>query len=239
MSLGGKQKLAELRDWLLPMLMNGQVVVAIFNEHGEQMSMAAEPGIGYKNEVSLNKKREAIAACIILNSEHEERFEKVKFEKLLHLSEYHVVKDNSGQNYQKHAAGPLDTKFTYGFIDKAKAQGLISIDEKQKLQRIRVKDKNQLQMLVDSKLSKETQFQIADLVGHFRGSNYVKPEIVSMLYAVWNNRIIKNEMITDELLKQDFLAWSDRKVEFKDKLNKELNWMRGKGLVPDGWGGVV
>lgn len=44
------QKLAELRDWLLPMLMNGQVVVETYNEQGEQMSMAAEAGVKYGKE---------------------------------------------------------------------------------------------------------------------------------------------------------------------------------------------
>lgn len=38
--LAENQKLAELRDWLLPMLMNGQVKV---KEAEEMLSMAAEP----------------------------------------------------------------------------------------------------------------------------------------------------------------------------------------------------
>jgi type I restriction enzyme S subunit len=39
------QQLAELRDWLLPMLMNGQVTV---KEAEESLSMAAEPSVEYK-----------------------------------------------------------------------------------------------------------------------------------------------------------------------------------------------
>ena len=39
------QQLSELRDWLLPMLMNGQVTV---NEAEEGLSMAAEPSVEYK-----------------------------------------------------------------------------------------------------------------------------------------------------------------------------------------------
>jgi len=38
------QQLSELRDWLLPMLMNGQVTV---KEAEEKLSMAAEPGVEY------------------------------------------------------------------------------------------------------------------------------------------------------------------------------------------------
>ncbi|PIQ30226.1 MAG: hypothetical protein COW63_10260 [Bacteroidetes bacterium CG18_big_fil_WC_8_21_14_2_50_41_14] len=39
------QQLTELRDWLLPMLMNGQVTV---KEAEERLSMAAEPNVEYK-----------------------------------------------------------------------------------------------------------------------------------------------------------------------------------------------
>jgi type I restriction enzyme S subunit len=39
------QKLTELRDWLLPMLMNGQVKV--MDEMENELSMAAEPKIEY------------------------------------------------------------------------------------------------------------------------------------------------------------------------------------------------
>ncbi len=39
------QQLTKLRDWLLPMLMNGQVTV---KEAEERISMAAEPGVEYK-----------------------------------------------------------------------------------------------------------------------------------------------------------------------------------------------
>jgi type I restriction enzyme, S subunit len=44
------QQLSSLRDWLLPMLMNGQVTVKDMEE--EKLSMAAEPGVAY-----LSKKR--------------------------------------------------------------------------------------------------------------------------------------------------------------------------------------
>ena len=40
------QKLTELRDWLLPMLMNGQVKVKAVEEE-ESFLMAAEPDVAY------------------------------------------------------------------------------------------------------------------------------------------------------------------------------------------------
>ena len=39
-------RLVELRDWLLPMLMNGQVRVGDVEE-GNELSMAAEPNVSY------------------------------------------------------------------------------------------------------------------------------------------------------------------------------------------------
>lgn len=45
------QQLTELRDWLLPMLMNGQVTV---KEAEERLSMAAEPGVEYETKKLMN-----------------------------------------------------------------------------------------------------------------------------------------------------------------------------------------
>ena len=44
-NLKQNQQLTELRDWLLPMLMNGQVTV---KEAEEKLSMAGEPSVEYK-----------------------------------------------------------------------------------------------------------------------------------------------------------------------------------------------
>ena len=52
-NLKQNQQLSELRDWLLPMLMNGQVTVRqahgnAVNEAEGKLSMAAEPSVVYK-----------------------------------------------------------------------------------------------------------------------------------------------------------------------------------------------
>ncbi|MFC5282102.1 hypothetical protein [Pedobacter alpinus] len=48
-NLKQNQKLAELRDWLLPMLMNGQVKVG---EVEEGLNVAAEPEVGYGGDIN-------------------------------------------------------------------------------------------------------------------------------------------------------------------------------------------
>jgi len=47
MNMKENQKLSELRDWLLPMLMNGQVKVG---EAEQELAMAAEPELGYSKK---------------------------------------------------------------------------------------------------------------------------------------------------------------------------------------------
>ena len=64
-------------------------------------------------------------------------------------------------------------------------------------------------------------------------------EIVATLYAVWNNRIIRQQEITDELLKADFLAWDPHKYKYRDRVMKALIWMRKENIIPVGWGDIV
>lgn len=47
------QELAQLRDWLLPMLMNGQVKVE--NAEEQVLDMVAEPGMAYEKAAAINK----------------------------------------------------------------------------------------------------------------------------------------------------------------------------------------
>ena len=83
------QELAQLRDWLLPMLMNGQVKVE--DAADEFLGMVAEPFVDYQinNLTDKDKKirRKMLATYIINQSLDDTSFGKTKFEKLLHLVE--------------------------------------------------------------------------------------------------------------------------------------------------------
>ena len=221
--------LAELRDWLLPMLMNGQVTASDVKSSAKTASLNAD--------VEHYQQRKFLANYILSQSAIDLSLGKVKFEKLLHLSEYHIVKEQQHQQYRQHAAGPLDAAFTYRFFKEAASEGIISFKKQGALQQIVVNKKALAG--IGTQFSEEIRSQIDALIQRFMGSNYEKPEIISTLYAVWNNRIIKNELITDELLKQDFLAWDPQKAKYKDQLDKNLAWMRKEGIVPDGWGEVI
>ncbi|MBL1232564.1 MAG: restriction endonuclease subunit S [Flavobacteriales bacterium] len=242
-NLKENQKLAELRDWLLPMLMNGQVKVGEI-EKSVQLNMAAEPEVSYvkkpiEKEEQAFLKRKVLASYIINHSLNDNYFGNVKFEKLLHLADYHAVQRNLGQKYLQQAAGPYDNAFTYAFFTQVEKAKWFKRQKLGNLKKIVTGENHDKSTNTYNYFSDEELKKVDNLINKFKNSNYEQPEIVSTLYAVWNNRIIKQEPITDELLKQDFLKWDQQKAKYKDRLDDALQWMREENLVPNGWGPII
>ncbi|MGV0938927.1 MULTISPECIES: restriction endonuclease subunit S [unclassified Empedobacter] len=235
------QELAQLRDWLLPMLMNGQVKVE--DAADEFLGMVAEPFVDYQinNLTDKDKKirRKMLATYIINQSLDDTSFGKTKFEKLLHLVESHIVKGDYNQKYSVQAAGPYDGGFTKVFWNEVTKSKWFEIKEFGKLKRI-VAGENHIKSQKDyGYLSDELKELINNFISKFKNSNYERPEIVSTLFAVWNNRIIRNEMITDALLKKDFLEWDEQKARYENRLDDALAWMRNNNVIPTGWGNEI
>lgn len=204
----------------------------------EVLRIVAEESSYYPTLSAREKKvqRKMLATHIINQSLEDQSFGKTKFEKLLHLIEYHVLQRDLNQNYSVQAAGPYDGGFTKTFWDEVLKSKWFALEEKGSLRRI-VSGSNQEKSLKDyGYFSDEEKKKINDFIKIFDHNNYEKPEIVSTLYAVWNNRIIRNEPITDDLLKEDFLNWDSAKARYKDRLDKALEWMKENGVVPNGWG---
>lgn len=86
----------------------------------------------------------------------------------------------------------------------------------------------------------EVQQKVNDLLAKIKRMDLVRAEIVSTLYAVWNNHIIKNQEITDALLLDDFYAWSPHKPDFdKDSVLQGLDYMKRENIIPIGWGKYI
>ncbi|WP_254432292.1 restriction endonuclease subunit S [Leptospira interrogans] len=71
-----------------------------------------------KKEEQSFLKRKILGSYIINQSLDDSQFGDVKFEKLLHLSEYLILKRNFGQHYVQKVAGPYDNKFTILFFQQ-------------------------------------------------------------------------------------------------------------------------
>jgi len=181
-----------------------------------------------------------LATHIINQSVNDSQFGDTKFEKLLHLAEYHAIKRNFNQHYIQKAAGPYDNKFTYPYFQQVIKSKWFYKEKKGDLNLIRPGANHEKSKKSYGYFSMEELDKVNSLISHFKNSNYQRPEIVSTLYAVWNNRIIRNQEITDELLIKDFYEWDKQKAKYeRERLAKALDWMRNEGIVPDGWGKVI
>jgi len=184
-------------------------------------------------------KRKVLATYIINQSLNDSQFGDVKFEKLLYLSDYFAIKRNFNQNYLQKAAGPYDNAFTIPFFKQIENSKWFTRTKKGaqyvfKPGKNHEKSTNAYSYFTDEELQK-----LNKLITYFKKSNYEQPEIISTLYAVWNNRIIRQQLITDEFLKEDFLNWDSQKAKYRDRLDAALQWMKKEEFIPDGWGKVV
>ncbi|MGL5276639.1 restriction endonuclease subunit S [Myroides sp.] len=238
LNLKQNKELADLRDWLLPMLMNGQVSVGdVVDQEANIVKGDRRIRDLFGDEEYLRRK--ALAVYIVNQSLGDKSFGKTKFMKLLHLVEYHIVQGSLEQAYYKHAAGPYDGAFATKFWNEVIEDKWYRIEELGSLNHIvsgvNHNDTKDYTSFIEDNLRE----QIKAFIHIFKDCNYEQPEVVSTLYAVWNNRIIQKELITDALLKQDFLAWDKQKEKYVDILDKALGWMRSNKIVPTGWGKVI
>lgn len=183
----------------------------------------------------------AILAGHIINLTNNENFGRVKFQKLLFLAEYHCNL-NLESNYVQKAAGPHDADLIEEVESTLKRFRFYDIQQSNignhKVNYTALSAAAELDSLFVQNF--ESEYVVIDgLLAKFKNSTWEQCEIVATLYAVWNNRIIRKELITDELLKQDFLNWDKQKIKYKDRLDGALDWMRRKEIVPDGRGNYI
>jgi restriction endonuclease S subunit len=197
--------------------------------------------IQYENVVEEKAflKRKILATYIINQSLNDSNFGDVKFQKLLYLSEYFALKRNFGQKYFVQAAGPYDNIFTLEYFKQIEQSKWFNRQRENNQFIFTAGEKHDKSLNTYDTFSDNEFDRINKLISYFKNSTYEKPEIITTLYAVWNNRIIRQKPITDELLKEDFLNWDEGKIKYKDRLDNALAWMRENEIVPDGWGVVI
>jgi hypothetical protein len=225
---------------LMPSLLNKAFKGGLVDKKQEIPVAAAQ---NCELESQYFAKRKMLGAYIINQSLNDEKFGDTKFEKLMHLAEYWAVKRNFNQQYHKHVAGPYDNRFTYAFYEQITKSGWFIRHQKatDKNQSIFIAGQNHEKSKADyGYFSEDELAKVNQLLSLFEKDDYKSPEIVSTLYAVWNNRIILKQKISDEILIKDFYEWDRHKAVYsKNQVERDLNWMREKGIVPDGWGEVI
>lgn len=185
-----------------------------------------------------NNVEKTILAGYIINQSNTPDFGKVKFQKILHLTEYHCQIDMNS-NYSKKVAGPHDTTLINNLVSNLQRYNFYKIDDKNKKHDfIEMSSSNELvekfnDMFDDQKKS------VNQIIELFSNKSWEFCELISTLYAVWNNRIINKEDITNKLLTQDFLKWNESKIKFIDKIDYGIKWIKDHNLEPLGWGNII
>lgn len=186
-----------------------------------------------------------IIAGHIVNRSHQSRgWGRTKLQKSLHLIGY-CMQLNLGNEYIRNTAGPddqqlmnhIDQKFRqYRHVNKVCEK---LPDGKTHYSYTPTPMIQDVEMAYE-KYPKELREQVDALIDKLNTMDLAGAEILSTLYAVWNNRIIKQEQITDDLLIADFYAWSTHKADFEEtRVRKALNYMRDNNIIPVGWGKYI
>ena len=184
-----------------------------------------------------------IAGHIVNELHNSYGFGRTKLQKSIHLIVYHCQLD-LGNEFIRNTAGP-DDQVLMNYIDgKFRQYHHVRIEKKMENGKHRY-TYTPTTMISEVEQVYETypsyaREKIDALLDKIKLMDLARAEIVSTLYAVWNNRIIKDESITDELLLNDFYAWSAHKSDFsRDLVFRGLDYMRSVGLVPTGWGKYI
>lgn len=180
-----------------------------------------------------------LLAAEILARHNVHNMTQMKLQKLLHLCEYHAELDELGGDYQRQAAGPYDNKMMYGIAGNLK---------KQQWFEIRGQGKNATYSPL-AKLGSHDKYlphwqdkmaRIEAVLNLLGKANPEQCEIVSTLYAAWNDLMIDGEAISDEKIIEQVSkaeSWHKAKESIDpDRWPKALQWMREKKLLPRGYG---
>ena len=186
-----------------------------------------------------------IIAGHIVNRSHKSRgWGRTKLQKSLHLIGY-CTQLNLGNEYIRNTAGPDDQQLM-NYIDQKFRQYRHVNKVCEKLPDGRTHYSYTPTPMIQNvemayeKYPKELREQVDALIDRLNTMDLAGAEILSTLYAVWNNRIIKQEQITDDLLIADFYAWSKHKADFEEaRVRKALNYMRDNNIIPVGWGKYI
>ncbi|MGQ7945065.1 restriction endonuclease subunit S [Flavobacterium sp. WC2509] len=241
------QELASLRDWLLPMLMNGQVTVGDLEE---ELGMVAEPAQIYEKTekkiiekvkkakttaIKLNPvdvyKRTLLAAEIVFQLKDTYTLGHLKLQKMLFLCQ-ELENMALPMNFLKQAMGPYDNQLARS-LDKQFVTKKWFIYQKAEALKFKPlencgKHKDDFNKYFEDQLE-----GINYIIKKFTIFTSTQIEAVATLYACWKETIENNELINDKLIITKFYNWSKEKEKFKEEnLVKALAWMRKNGIEP-------
>ncbi|WP_333578002.1 restriction endonuclease subunit S [Sphingobacterium sp.] len=215
----------------------------------EKLPLVAEKSSIYSISKDIQKKCDNGDMAILagytikkLSTQNSKDFGRVKLQKMLHLVEYHCQL-SSELKYYKNVAGPHAWELEHLIEPKLESLRFFEIKKGKfgatsKVTYIPLSSSKELSPLFKREFKDQAE-SIDNLLDKFQDKNWEFCEMISTMYAVWNNRLIRKELFTDEILKQDFLAWDYKKKRFIDQLDYALDWIRKNKIEPKGFGEYI
>ena len=223
------KELTILRDFLLPLLMNGQVRVK------------AEQPINLKTLDRRHEvfKRLILSAYILDNICDEPTAGRVKFEKILNLSEY-CAQIPLHSDFFRYAAGPYAPKSLYSIEKQLEKNKWFQRKIKKNKSNIyvRLEKINNYKQYIATNFTQSQKTVIDKLLNLFKKAKTEQCEIVATLYGAWNDFLIRGKKPNDDQIVDEVLTnWHEKKklIE-RQRWLKALEWMREKDIVPAGYG---
>lgn len=234
-------ELTELRNFLLPLLMNGQVRVAT-TESAAEVAAEANPQPAVAKEPSKREavfKRLVLSAYILDNICDEPTAGRVKFEKLLYLSE-HCAQLPLHSEFQRAAAGPYDSKSLYSIESQLNQNKWFKRQKVTGESRAytRLAKIDGYKQYVGTNLTAAQKTVVDKLIALFKTSRTIQCEIVATLYGAWNDFLLEGVQPTDDQIVNEVLTnWHEKKERIsRDRWLKALQWMRKEEIIPVGYG---
>ena len=183
--------------------------------------------------------RKAIAGKIIELCHADSNFGHTKFQKTLHLTEYYAQFEFDA-NYIKEVAGPFDKDFFFPFLEEGKINNWFT--EKPMRDIIYFKPAARLKTLTQNYngIGVKQQQKVQFIIELLKDKTTAESELISTIYAVWNNYLISNREISLEQLIKEVYDWSESKSKFsKEDIFGTWQRMIEVGLEPVGFGKLI
>jgi type I restriction enzyme S subunit len=191
------------------------------------------------SEEEKDWQRKALAGKIIEICHDDNNFGHTKFQKTLHLCEYHAQLDFNA-NYVKEAAGPFDQNFFFPLIEEAKINNWFY--EKPKRKVIFFEPGSNITSLTSSYSDyfKDKDDKIQFVINQLKDKDTFQSELISTIYAIWNNYLIKKEDLSSHQLIAEVYDWSKSKLKFSESDIVEMwKWMKETDFSPVGFGNFI
>ena len=173
-----------------------------------------------------------IVACM----KDDPHFGRTKFMKILYLCEAHLNIPLKGE-YKRKAAGPLDPSI-YKIEKIMKKQKWFKAIKQGPMNTYKSLENPTGHKKYFNKHWDKYKKPLSKLLLLMRKMTTEQMEIIDTIYAVWNDFLIDGKKPSDhQIIDGVKNHWHESKKRFPDqKLQKAMNWMRQKKLVPQGYG---